>query len=289
MSNELDLDPIYFASARTWGDRLKSWLAKTGEMSFNDANRVTISRCLQDEKTGLRMVINIPADALIGFLSTGEYLNAYNEPIIGKRPRYPSETRIQVDGLLQFDDPSRYYFGAAAVGGTGIRFYGEYCMVLRRERIVDETRVFDRNSYDLLRPPFLALDDSAKADLVKKLRGKWSPDLVHILVLKLLPALRDTQWLVTLGTISDAILHDEEFTEVHLEGGFDPSDVEEIRQAPEEETIENPIAARYRQGLPPTAAELLWTARRAFVTGFLARKKIDNRIVVSSGRGNRWK
>ena len=37
---------------------------------------------------------------------------------------------MEVDDKLGID-AERTYFGAVALGGAGVRYYGEYCMVLR--------------------------------------------------------------------------------------------------------------------------------------------------------------
>jgi hypothetical protein len=144
----------YFDKDKTWKQRLDSWLAGKSQ-SFQPANRLAITKSLADPETGLRMVVNIPADALLSFLRAGKYLNIYENPVVGGKPRTPSPKRQEVDGWLGLEGhPREYYFGAVAAGGTGIRFYGEYCMVLRRDAVPPDTRIFDRNSYDLAYPPF---------------------------------------------------------------------------------------------------------------------------------------
>jgi hypothetical protein len=116
----------------SWADRVKAWLQyrPSLEQEFLSANRDAIRRCVGHGESGLRMVVNIPADGLLGFLADGRYKNAYELPFVAGAERQPSTTRQQVDKLIQLVPPKDYYFGAIALGGTGIRFYGEYCLSL---------------------------------------------------------------------------------------------------------------------------------------------------------------
>ena len=288
----------YFEDDVTWSERLEAVFASENPDSFARANFESLQTTAQDEITGVRMVVNIPADALLNFLRSKRYLNAYSRPVVGGKAREPSPMRMQIDEWLGFDAPEEHYFGAVAMGGTGVRFYGEYCMVLRAEAVPAETRVFDRNSYDLARPPFAERED--KQRLVRILGGTWGTDLVSLTMMKLLASMRDVPWLVTLGTISDEILHDEEFIEVHLRGEFGPGDIEEIRQAPEDESVALDIEHRYRAGAMPTTEEMLWRGRKMLVASAIAEERIEgedgtptrhmrSRVVVTSGRGNRWR
>lgn len=272
--NYFNLDP--------WPQRLNAYL-QNATNPFVDANVEAIRRCLSDADTGLRMVVNIGAASLLSFLETKRYLNAYDAPIVGhdRRPAIVSDTRREVDALLDLNPPYGYYFGAIAAGGTGVRFYGEYCMVLRE--VPERTQIFDRNSYDLVRSPLRGVTNAPR-----QLRGTWE-QRVAMLTLKILPELEHARTVVTLGTISDAILHDEEFAEVHRGSTFHPTDLEEVREPPEDETVALRIAQLYEEGVPPTAEELLWFARRRAVTQTLRANHIRSRVVVSSGRGNRWR
>ena len=294
----MDQSGFYFDDERTWPERLEAAFDSEQANAFARANFASLQTTAQDEITGVRMVVNIPADALLNFLRSKRYLNAYSRPIVGGQPREPSVTRVQVDEWLGFEDPENHYFGAVAMGGTGVRFYGEYCMVLRPETVPPETRVFDRNSYDLTRPPFDQEED--KPRVVRALGGTWGKDLVSLVMMKLLASMREVPWLVTLGTISDEILHDEEFVEVHLRGEFGPADLEEIRQAPEDESVELDIERRYRAGAMPATEEMLWRGRRMLVASAMAEERYEadegapprrmrSRVVVTSGRGNRWR
>jgi hypothetical protein len=277
----------YFESD-SWEKRLKKWLERQNPdaAAFLSANKDAITRCLTHPESGLRMVVNISADALLGFLRTGAYLNAYELPVIAGQARSPSVRRKRVDELLDLKPPEGFYFGAAAMGGTGIRFYGEYCLVLKPSSVDPKTRVLDRNSYDLLYPPLSERDDVGT--LAKALKGGWSADTVTMLVRRVLPELVGSSRLVTLGTVSDAILHDEDFLEVHKEGTFGPADVEEIRETPEDQAIQDHILNYFEHGGVPRIEELLWVMRRERIAQVLGRYELRTRVVATAGRGSRW-
>jgi hypothetical protein len=96
-----------FVSTATWKARLDAWLTAKGrgQHPFVSANHLAISRGLTHKESGLRMVVNIPAEALLAFVKDGEdgeYGNVYAEPIIAGKKRTPSAARIKVDALLGF-------------------------------------------------------------------------------------------------------------------------------------------------------------------------------------------
>jgi hypothetical protein len=280
------LDPHIFAADESWNERAVNWLAGQPNQ-FLDGNATALEKILTNPDSGVRMVVNITADALRSFLVQGKYLNAYGRPVVAGKKRDPSPLRLKVDERLKFESPEKIYFGAVALGGAGIRFYGDYCMVILLEKVTDETRVFDRNTYDLESEPLVSQVDGG--NIVKSLRGTWKVDLLDLIKLKILPRLAVWNSLATAGTISDLLLHDEEFVEVHLEGTFTPHDVEEIREFPEDQVLESQITDRYRYGELPTTDQILWNSRRQAVRFDLQKAGLRSRLVAASGRGGRWK
>jgi len=94
--------------------------------------------------------------------------------------------------------------------------------------------------------------------------------------------------LVTSGTVSERLLRDQEYIEVHLDGTFTPTDLEEVRLSPDD-AAEFAIAERERQGLHTTLVEHIWRQRRADVIQDLAKAKLPVRVVTLHGRGYQWK
>jgi hypothetical protein len=73
-----DLDPIYFAD-QSWSQRLLLWLKNSApqEKRFVAANEENVTTSILTGNTALRMVVNIPAVALLRFLESGKYKNTY--------------------------------------------------------------------------------------------------------------------------------------------------------------------------------------------------------------------
>src|SRR5207253_1015978 len=129
-----------------------------------------------------------PCARAAALLRDGQYKNAYERRPDAGGSGAPSSTRRQVDAAL-FPLPKRpehHYFGAAVLGGTGVRYYGEYCLVLKEDKavIADDTQVLDRNSYDAMFPPLAGSDPLPT--IVARLRGEWRDDLLPIVKLKIL-------------------------------------------------------------------------------------------------------
>jgi hypothetical protein len=277
-------DAVYF-STESWATRVDNWLRVHKDEGFSRGNVEVIRQVLSDPETGIRMVVNITADALRSFLQEGVYRNLYDNPLIGGTAREVSEERARVDATLGITPDT--YFGALALGGTGVRFYGEYCMVLGLTRIPAATRLFDRDSYDILNEPLKDLD--LLPEHVDCLRGAWSSDAIDMALMRVLPQIAHNVRLVTSGTVSESVLRDQEFMEIHLDGTFGPGDLDEVRQSPDDAATELSIAERDRQGLFTTLVERLWMQRRADVARDLDAAGVLQRVVTLHGRGYQWK
>jgi hypothetical protein len=281
-----DLDEVYFAK-QPWQTRLDTWLkGDPDDRPFVRANSEAVASIAQRADLGLRMGVNIPACALQSFLRDGRYKNAYERQAEAGPGGPPSNTRVTVDGAL-FPAPSRprdYYFGAAVLAGAGVRYYGEYCLVLDTKSgpIPPDTQVIDRNSYDIVFPP---LAGRAKpAEIAARLRGTWGGDLLPMVKLKVLPALDRERRLSTAGTASELLLHDESFVEVHKRGAFGPGNVHEVRETAADAAVEADLASRSLRGYGLTVEETIWLTRRREVDDELAAAGLRTRIVVTSGR-----
>jgi hypothetical protein len=272
-------DTNYFSYIR-WKDRLASWLTTAGG-GFATANVQSIERMLADPRTSVRVVINIRPDALLTFLDEGRYRNIYEFPHVGGKG--PDQNRLDADNRV--GTGPQHYFGAAAMGGVGIRYYGEYCMVLKTDFVDGDTQVFDRDSYDVLFPP---LDGVSPAD-ISCIKGKWSEDIAAMIMLRVLPELNHGRQIVTSGTIIELALKDQEFIEVHLAQQIHPYDIDQLIESPETAAMEARILERQRSALPNRMHELEWARRRNEVVRRLEQKSIRHRVVTQSGRGFQWR
>jgi hypothetical protein len=281
----VDLDPVYFAD-EAWARRLARWLANNVRArTFLDANAEAVDDIAKRRDLGLRMAVNIPAYALLLFLKQGQYKNAYERaPRIGKETK-PSETRLTVDRALFPTPPpaNERYFGAAVLGGAGVRYYGDYCVVLKEESVSEDTQVLDRNSYDAVFPPLKDLDESLD-QVMDRLRGQWAADLVPMAKLKILPELGASPRLATGGAASETLLHDESFVEIHKHRTFGPADVHEVRESAADAAVEADLTGRRNRGHALSTEEMLWLYRRHAVDRLLAARGIRARIIVTAGR-----
>ncbi|TWD83074.1 hypothetical protein FB561_4229 [Kribbella amoyensis] len=276
-------DQTYF-SADDWSDRVDRWIAKH-RAGFSGGNAKVVRDVLRDLETGLRMVVNITAFSLHIVLRDNAYKNLYDRPAIGGRPREPSPMRKRVDDALGLGP--RTYFGAAALGGAGVRYYGEYCLVLSLDQVEGRARLLDRDSFDIELEPFRSLP--LTEDRLRALRGDWDTDRVDMAVLRVLLELGHDLRLVTSGTVSDTVLRDQEFIEVHLDGSFAPRSVEEVRESPDETAIETSLRNCRDRGTPLDQVDQEWLQRRDWIGDQLARYGLRHRIVTLHGRGYQWK
>ena len=112
-----------------------------------------------------------------------------------------------------------------------------------------------------------------------------------MVLMKVLPEVIHLRRLVTTGTVSEAVLKDQEFIEVHLEldESFSPSDVEEVRESPDEVAIEARLREREGADLFLSAVEDEWLRRREAVARSLDAEGVRTRVVTMHGRGYQWR
>jgi hypothetical protein len=148
-----------------------------------------------DPNAGTRMVVNLSSVHVPAFCEASRnkelkpYKNAYDlgKYQVGDPPTKTNEkvkARALVDAALPLGGMASakdVYFGAVELNGPGIRFYGDICLVLRRNALDPDTVVLDRNSYDLIRAPIRNIVDQnaqskrpqARKDEALKLCGAW--------------------------------------------------------------------------------------------------------------------
>jgi hypothetical protein len=241
------------------------------------------------------VVVNVGVKALLALFPSGRYLNGYELATIGWPRPDDWPLRIQVDTALDLDEHT--YFAAVALGGAGVRYYGEYCLVLDIDGIDPDPKLFDRDSYDILIDPFTDLPDPQP--LIDRLRGRWPEDVYAMVLMKVLPELDHRHRLVTAGTVSEQVLKDQEFIEVHLHPdqdratdgqprSFGPDDVLEVRESPDEVAVATRLREREADGVRLTDIEYEWLVRRESVSRVLGRKPVPTRVVTQHGRGYQW-
>jgi hypothetical protein len=285
-------DPIYF-SGKPWADRVRDWM-RAANRSFSEGNARIVRDAISDIESGLRVVVNIGAFALLKLLEPdGRYLNLYERPVIGGDAKQVSPERLKVDQEMGIA-PLHTYFAAVALGGAGVRYYGEYCLVLNLDRIDPDPQLFDRDSYDILLKPIAG----ERSTFISGLRGRWRRDGPSMVLMRVLPGVLHDRQLVTTGTVSNLVLDDQEFVEVHLQPpqsdsdqprSFGPKDVEELRETPDEVAVATRMREREADGLRLSAVEREWLLRRENVTRQLIPARIPMRVVTQHGRGYQWK
>lgn len=286
------MDPVYFAAGATWDDRVTAWESLPQNHGFSASNQIVVEDALNEQDSGLRAVVNIGAAALLALLPHKRYLNLYDRPLVGTARPEPSPDRVKVDEKIRID-AEHTYFAAVALGGAGVRYYGDYCIVLELRLLADDTQLLDRDSYDLLLAPLADIDvDDPKSTLVvDRISGSWGSDLRAMVLMRVLPELVHQPRLVTSGTISATVLRDQEFIEVHLHlpDSFTMRDVEEVRESPDEVAVEMRLRARQGAGLAMPLVESKWLERRELVWRALDANDKPTRVVTAHGQGYQWK
>ncbi len=258
-----------------------------------------------DSRAGARMVCNIASVHIPAFVQAslaGEerpYKNGYD---LGKfrvgdpPPEGVRNIREKVDAALPIGigrTPANIYFGAVELNGTGIRFYGDVCLVLKQTAVAHNTAILDRNSYDLVRAPIRERIDAAPSEVDRErlmrseagaMAGEWCRDLAQIAAIKVLSAVTHRDRRLTTGTMSDGVLSDEDYIEVLREGSFRASDLQEARHNAAEAAQDALLSDRWRVGPCPSHESLVWQEQRRRGEEFLRCANVAVRIVTTSGR-----
>lgn len=237
---------------------------------------------------GICVVINIASGHVPDFCKEG-YKNVY-ELTVGDEVPGPSKTRLFVDAALQDAigvDFKQTYFAATELTGTGIRFYGDVCLVLKLGEEARNTPILDRNSYDLVRSPFkeeIQNDSVRCAAKAKELAGHFDPDLAHMAVIKVMSRTSIQERRLTAGEIAEHLRADEDYIEVLWQQMVDTGAVTEARLSASDAAVEALAAAHLVGGPSPSIATLTYQAQRRAAEASLRQAKIATRVVVTSGR-----
>jgi hypothetical protein len=257
-----------------------------------------------DARAGARMVVNIPAPHVPAFCEASRrrdpspYKNCYDLKALrlgDDEPVHVSKTREVVDKALPLPrgtKPASVYFGAVELSGSGIRFYGDICLVLKADAVDAKTVVLDRNSYDVVRPPVIdhiaslpkRQQPAARRAAILGWSGSWGADLGDMAAAKVVRVLGvgDRRW--TTGKISEALRDDEDYMEVLRIGSFGTAQLQEARIASSDAAHDALVGDRMRQRPRPSFTSLVWRNRRARAEEALRKRRVPVRIVTTSGR-----
>ena len=253
------------------------------------------NKLARDPALGARAVANIPAVHVPAFCKEG-YKNAYDLEAeqrirLGNKAPTPSPLRKLVDDVLSkivAVEGKKIYFLAVEVNGTGIRFYGDICLVLAKGRIAANAVVLTCNSYDLARaplmPPGASPSQAVMTDAARTIWGRWKRDLANMCVLKVFDLRPDALRRFTTGQVSETILQDEDYLEVLRVGAFKTSALQEARVSVADAALETRIGEQLRGGPCPNLAELQWRKHRKAALKALGEAGIATRVVTTAGR-----
>ncbi len=191
-------------STTDWSSELNAFIrgAAAGDRQLKEYADANLNICIdlvagrdlysgkEDRESGARMVVNISSVHIPAFCEASRgrekrpYKNGYD---LGKfrlgSPPPSSEPNLReiVDAALPLNGarPEDVYFGAVELFGSGIRFYGDVCLVIRKDVVAADTLVLDRNSFDLISAPLRERinnppsADEARAEEARKLMGRW--------------------------------------------------------------------------------------------------------------------
>ncbi|GBQ24903.1 hypothetical protein AA12717_1924 [Gluconacetobacter sacchari DSM 12717] len=245
---------------------------------------------ISENASRAKCVVNISSEHVPGFCLGGSnaYLNAYDLVRLGKNPKAVSQTRARVDQVLAglVGRPAKdIYFVAAELNGTGIRFYGDICLVLKATKALAQSVILESNSYDLVRAPKSAMTPTEE-ELQREaqhMSGHWGADLSAVAAIKIF-AYRQSQRRLTTGQVSDGLLDDEDYIEVLRIGSFSVKDVKEARLSAAGVAQDGRIDERLRSGPIPDAASLKWRHQRRQAERSLVHNGVPVRVVSTTSR-----
>lgn len=296
---------------------LRSQAADQESQAYFDANKDMVAATLQgnsphggaQQRHGLCVVFNLSALNAIRFLLSqrrgpgfGTYLNRHRTPNPVGRPLAGPSIRDRIDAALSAVSttlnlvplgPTDAHYGAMELNGTGIRYFGDICLVLRADNVDPKTLILLRNSYDLNVTPvsrrFGGLnrteqDELATSILKDEWAGEWLAHGHFIAGKKIMDQAPETTRRMTTAQISQGVLDDEDYVEVVRAGTFTPDALLEVRQTAEDAAAEALIGDRSRVGHAPDAAQALWRHRRRALARLAQEHALPVRVVTTSGR-----
>ncbi len=275
---------------------LKSYIAANIEIIRKTVKGIGIDSGRQNAASGVRVVFNLSSVHVRPFLSAG-YKNCYDLASAGRLggglPPEVSKRRRSVDTVIaeiagSGVKPEDLYYGAVELNGSGMRYYGDMCLVLNADTDTTPSTslVLYRNSYDLDRNPLRGRieGDASKFRIeADNLAGKWT-DVPDMAVCKIMDGAALTPRLITSGFVSEGILADEDYLEVPRVGAFRDNELSEVRTAASDVAAETRVTDRLLHGPTPSLAQILWRHRRRDAERVLESAEIPVRVITTLGR-----
>lgn len=157
---------------------------------------------------------------------------------------------------------------------------------------LDETKVLDRNSYDVMRAPFRMAVDRLQEDrrqparrwILSSLSGTGKDDLKTMGAIKVLVTTGERDRRFSTGQISGGVLDDEDYMEILKIGSFTTADLEVARLSAAEVALESHVEQRLQAR--PTASHVSheWLRDRRNATRSLEEQGVEISVVASPGR-----
>jgi hypothetical protein len=247
------------------------------------------------------MVFNISSahfPAVVGDGKTpGQYKNRHDladKLTVGSPP--PSKTlRDYVDDVVATQtkgaEGKQLYYGAIELNGSGVRYFGDLCMVLKPNIDDDGTLILERNSYDLARSPLIerikknpAGWNAGAVTEVQQLTGSWPGDVPDIATCKILDGATASERRLTTGSIAAGILVDEDYIEVVRTSSFGRPELEAVRVSAADAGAEARIGDRVSRGPAAALTEMMWRHRRRECERLASTHGLPTRVVLGLGR-----
>jgi hypothetical protein len=283
---------------------------------FTEANLAAIEGAIEgkgpdaadpDPRAGVRAVINIASVHIPNFCERSRtrrhpaYLNSYDLKTTHIRigeppPDHHWKRREIVDNALAAVHQrgmNEVYYAAAELNGAGVRFYGDICLVLKQDEVSPDTKVLDRNSYEVLRAPFRdavekradeGRKQAARRTILLALAGSFDVDLKTISALKVLATTGERDRRLSTGQISGGVLDDEDYIEILKIGSFDANGVEAARLSNAEIALEGHVEQLLQRNRPASHSARLWLMERRAATRTLSDMGIEIAVVTTPGR-----
>lgn len=241
-----------------------------------------------DKEGAFWVVFNISSVHIPSFCSEN-YKNTYD--LAGRLGDSVSSKRLKVDKALADafgHEEENIYFGAIELNGSGIRFYGDFCLVLNKSEVSADTTILDRNSYDILREPLVNMECPTDGDevvcKVRSISGTISSDLENISAIKVIELNPISNRRLSAGQISDSILIDEDYIEVLREESFGIDKLFECRLSASDVALELKLSNQAKTQNPPSCESLLWLDRRQQAEAELSQRGCSIRVISSTSR-----